>query len=193
MQRAARRPASSCSAAPSAPDLSASARRGRPQRGRRADDRRPELARKYPDARIIFCGGDRRLCSIGAAAKPRSRRLFESLGVPRERRHRSKTGRATPSRTPSIPRRWPARSRASAGSWSPRRSHAARDRRLSRGRISGRGLSGRLPHQRLAGRSRPVGEPLGEDCAAPTPRSTNGSGFSPIGSPGRSSALFPGP
>src|SRR5262249_4377809 len=44
-----------------------------------------ELVRKYPQARLLFSGGNGELFASGATEAEVALRLFESLGVPRER------------------------------------------------------------------------------------------------------------
>ena len=151
----------------------------------------PELARKFPDAKIIYSGGDPGLFT---------QRGSEADVVRRAVRKSRRAAGADHAREPLAQHRGERRlfegaRRAEAGralaARHLRHAHAARDRRLPRGRISGRGLSGRLQDQRLAGPRRPVREPLGG--IAPdrhrAPRMDRALAYRLTG---KSSALFPG-
>ena len=113
----ARLTASSCSAASIEADLSVAhdtpVVRGAPDRIIAA----AALAKRYPNARVLFSGGSANLISNDAREadfagahlrKPRRRQIAADHGT---------AHRATPMRTPNSPRRWSSRSRASDGCW----------------------------------------------------------------------------
>jgi hypothetical protein len=84
------------------------------------------LARRYPDARLVYSGGSGALINNEAKEADHAATLLERLAFP-ARVSRSSGARATPPRMPPSPRRWCGRNRASAGCWSRRR-------RICRGR-----------------------------------------------------------
>ena len=145
-----------------------------------------ELARRYPDARIIFSGGTMR-CSptkrveaaIAVAAVRGARRCRTTASRP-------KSSRATPSRTPcsrgliANPKpgeRWLL---VTSAYHMPRAMAAFRA-----AGFAGRGLSGRLAHARTDRCAAAVSPPSATACAAPTPPCASGSAFWPTGSPAR--------
>jgi hypothetical protein len=96
-----------------------------------------ELARRYPNLRIIFSGGTNALIFSEEAEAAFAVRQLEALGVPQHGRERgvlavdcqSAAGPALAAADLRLP-------------------YAARDRGIPGGGLSGRGLSGRLAHDR---------------------------------------------
>ena len=55
-----------------------------------------ELARRFPDARIVFTGGSGRIIYDGAPESDLAARLFDSFGIAKAAHHCWRTNRATP-------------------------------------------------------------------------------------------------
>ena len=139
-----------------------------------------ELARRYPQARIVFSGGSGRLIFAGVSEASLAARLFESFGIAKERITLEDKSRDT-WRTRASPGSWCSPSPASAGCWSPRRTTCrARSgcsaRKGSRSRPI-RSITAPVARSTCCDFSRPSAT----GCAAPTPRRANGSGCWSIG------------
>ena len=74
------------------------------------------LARRYPNARVVFSGGSANLVSNDAREADFAGAIFESLGVDKSRLIMERA-RATPRRMPNSPRRWSSRRTANDGCW----------------------------------------------------------------------------
>ena len=144
------------------------------------------LARRYPNARIIYSGGSANLISDDAREADYAGAVFESLGIAKarltmERRSRNTQENAEFSKAMAAPKsgeRWLLVTSAYP--------YAAIGRPVSKGRICRRAVSGRLAGRRprrspgLSRSSRSTG------WIASTSACANGSGLSPTGPPARS-------
>jgi uncharacterized SAM-binding protein YcdF (DUF218 family) len=113
------------------------------------------LARRYPEARIIYSGGSGALLYNEGSEAVAAVRLLESLGIPSERIIAEEQSRNTVENAVFAAAGDAAAGRALALG-DLRLSHAARHGDFPPRRLSGRGLSGRLAHARAAGRGSPV-------------------------------------
>jgi uncharacterized SAM-binding protein YcdF (DUF218 family) len=107
----------------------------------------PELARRYPNARILFSGGSAALIDGDAEAKF-ALPLLESLGVARDRITLEDHSRNTVENA--------AQARRALAACNVSLSHAAGDRCLPQSGLSGGTLSGRLAHTRCRGCATPI-------------------------------------
>ena len=64
------------------------------------------LARRYPNARVVFSGGSANLISNDAREADFAGAIFESLGIDKIAADHGTAIRATPRRTPNSPRSW---------------------------------------------------------------------------------------
>ncbi len=110
-----------------------------------------ELARRYPNARIVFSGGSPALFFSEAPEAEFAVRLLQSLGIPRERILVEEQSRNTVENAvfSQADRATEAGRALAAGDIGL--SYAPVDGRLPRGRFRGRALSGRLAHPRPCG------------------------------------------
>ena len=152
------------------------------------------LARQYPNARIVFSGGnaesDFERCagkpitpppSSKASALPKTRLIME-------RRSRNTLENAEFSKAIAAPENRRALAVGDLGL-----SHAAIGRPVSQGRICGRALSGRLAGRRIRAISAILRHSPSTGWSAPTSPCANGSVLSPTGYRARPSELLPGP
>ena len=140
-----------------------------------------ELARRYPDARIIFSGGSGALLFGERPEAEFALRLLESFGVAPGRVILEDKSRNTVENALFSKRARAAEAGRALAAGDLRLSHAAFDRRFPQGRIPGRGLSGRLAHPRHRPTCCVRFRRWATGCGAPTPRCANGSGSWPIG------------
>ena len=103
-----------------------------------------KLARAYPNARIVYSGGDASLFGNGVRETDFVYPALESLGIARERVQLETQSRNTAENAAFTKAAGESKTRRALAACDIRTSHAACDRLLPEGRLSCRGLSGWL-------------------------------------------------